>query len=205
MQPPIYRCVQSCASLALYDYSRYFCVVQIVRQCQTIVLCPTCLLLIISNAGGAHCTILDILLCTVISASNVVCASKVFVYASMVLARPSTGLCLCLDSPCLCFDGPHSHFDCPRSCFNRPRSQFNGLRSQFNGPRSQLDGPPLRFDGPHSHSHGPCSPFYLARYMRQGVVNKLLWMCLPRTSTGKYKTEINNSKKVRYYSVTGKK
>ena len=55
--------------------------------------------------------------------------------------------------------------------------------SRFDGPRSCFDGPRSRFDRPRSQFDGPRSVLHLASYMRQGVVNPLLWVCQPRTST----------------------
>ena len=83
--------------------------------------CPACLPLVISNAGGAHCTILVILLCFDGPRSRFVGPRSCFDRSSLVLGPY--------------FDGPRS-LDGPRSGLDGPRSCFDGPRSCFDGPRS---------------------------------------------------------------------
>ena len=151
MQHPMYHHTQSLAGLALPNYSRYFHVPL-----------PSVSSSRISNAGGAHCTILNVLYASmVISDSHAAYAWTVFVHALTVLAHASTGLCSCFDVARLCFDGPGSCFDSPHSC--------------FDGPRSCFDGPRLRFDGLHSRFHRVHRHFISrVRWARWGVVYMLL-------------------------------
>ena len=111
-----------------------------------------------SDADGAHCTILDILLCFRRS-------SLVLRQSSLVLRQSSLALrwfSLVLRRSSLALDGPRSHFDGPRSPFEGPRWRFDDPSSCFDDPRSQ-------FDGPHSRFNDPRLAFRLARYTRRVV------------------------------------
>ena len=70
--------------------------------------CPACLPLIISNAGEAHCTILDILLC---------------------FDSP----CSCFNGPRSQFDRPHLQFSGPYSRFHSLHWAFHLVRYKRQG------------------------------------------------------------------------